>query len=263
MSAKSILEYNAGKVIENKKVSCNLTTDLTAAYDMVDHGILVEKLKYHGISDEAAEVLNSFLKDRKYYVEVQGFKSNLIEAMNVSVVQGGKLAGLLYTIYTAEIPLISELMKSPEVYLEITGKRLPDFNEIDHKTTNFIDDSSNVVGADSIEELELYIQHFYYLLSSYYKINKLKMNGEKPKIMMLSNNKRSIKISTEDNEVISCDSQMKILGWWVNPNNSMDTHLSKVKASVYLEAFTLKPAMCYLNLQQRREVVNAKILSKI
>ena len=55
VSAKSIIDYNVGKVKEIRKSTCLITTDLTAAYDTVDHQILVKKLMYHGISEESAQ----------------------------------------------------------------------------------------------------------------------------------------------------------------------------------------------------------------
>ena len=131
-TAKSMIDYYAGKIAENNKSTCLITTDLTAAYDTVDHGILIQKLQYHGFSSQAAELMTSFLKNRKYYVEVQGFRSKLINSMDVSVVQGSKLAGLLYTIYTAEIPLLDKIMYNPKLYKEMTGKNLPVFKYIEH-----------------------------------------------------------------------------------------------------------------------------------
>ena len=56
---------------------------------------------------------------------------------------------------------------------------------------------------------------------------------------------------------------MKILGWWSNEANDMSTHLMRTKSVVHHQAFMLKPALRYLNLQQRKIVVQAKILSKL
>ena len=109
--------------------------------------------------------------------------------------------------------------QSTQHYEEITGRRLKVFNEIMHVTTNFFDDNTSVVGANSSEDLEEHIQNYYYLLSSFYTGNKLKLNGNKTKLMMLSNHGNPISLMTNDNEVITCDNQAKILGWWSNPKN--------------------------------------------
>ena len=179
MSAKSVVDYNAGKLAETKKAACIITTDLTAAYDTVDHEILVNKLKYHGISESAAVILSEFLKERTYFVEVQGFRSKVMKSIKASVIQGSKLAGILYTIYTLEIPKLPIIMKNPILYQKLTGRNLVTLEEIEHQSTNFVDDSTNTIGANKTSDLEEYSQAFYYLLAAVYKTNKLKLNGEK------------------------------------------------------------------------------------
>ena len=145
----------------------------------------------------------------------------------------------------------------------MTGVTLPVFKNIEHKTSNFVDDSISVVGAETKAELEQYVQHFYYLLVAYYKINKLKMNGDKSKMIMINDKDNPISISTVKSECISCDKQLLILGWWSNEKNTMDTHLMKLKSSIYHQVHLLKPAMKYMNIHQRKEIVSAKILSKL
>ena len=63
-------------------------------------------------------------------------------------------------------------MKKPDLFEELTGRKLPVLNDIIHMTTNFVDDSKNVVGANSSEDLEECIQNYYYLLASFYTANK-------------------------------------------------------------------------------------------
>ena len=44
-----------------------ITTDLTAAYDTVDHEILLEKLKYYGIDGMEIKLFRSYLQNRKQF----------------------------------------------------------------------------------------------------------------------------------------------------------------------------------------------------
>ena len=44
ISAKSSLDATTAKMLEKKGIVCMITTDLTAAFDLIDHRILVEKL---------------------------------------------------------------------------------------------------------------------------------------------------------------------------------------------------------------------------
>ena len=70
--------------------------DLSAAFDIVNHEILLAKMKYYGIEDTELELFSSYLEDRQQFVEIDTMKSMVRTAPAVSVVQGGKLSGTLY-----------------------------------------------------------------------------------------------------------------------------------------------------------------------
>ena len=87
-------------------ITALLTTDLTAAFDTVDSVILCKKLEHYGVRGRELELIKSYLTDRKQYVEIETFKSKVLNSPPCSVVQGGKMSGLLYTIYTNEVPCL-------------------------------------------------------------------------------------------------------------------------------------------------------------
>ena len=45
--------------------------DLSAAFDVVDHNILIDKLKLYGLSNQAVEWFKSYLGDRCQHVMVE------------------------------------------------------------------------------------------------------------------------------------------------------------------------------------------------
>ena len=69
--------------------------------------------------------MTSFLENRKIYVSLETFDSQVIYQGSWGYCQGSKFAGLIYTIYTNEIPLIKNVMDNPDSYLKITGSTLP------------------------------------------------------------------------------------------------------------------------------------------
>ena len=94
----------------NYKISALVQTDLSAAYDTVDHDILLKKLEYYGIQGSENNLLRSILEDRYQYVEIDWFVSETIRASICSVLQGSKLSSLLYIIYCNEIPLLYQII---------------------------------------------------------------------------------------------------------------------------------------------------------
>ena len=86
------------------------------------------------------------------------------QSNDCSVIQGSKLSGILYTIYTNEIPMIHTLMKD-EIFTKITGKPILDTKDIKHSTINFVDNSTNLIMTKDPEMLQTYLNNFY----NYYK----------------------------------------------------------------------------------------------
>ena len=45
------------------------STDLSAAYDTVNHKILLKKLEYYGVTGTELELFRSYLSNRKQYAD--------------------------------------------------------------------------------------------------------------------------------------------------------------------------------------------------
>ena len=77
--------------------------DLSAAFDCVDHDILIERLQQSfGIRGNALTWIRSFLHDRCQQVAYKGQLSSLTELL-FGVPQGSVLGPLLFLLYTAEL----------------------------------------------------------------------------------------------------------------------------------------------------------------
>ena len=76
--------------------------DISKAFDCVDHNILLKKLEYYGIRANALMWFESYLQNRKQYVEINGTKSEPYTT-NISVPQGGVLSAILFILFTNDI----------------------------------------------------------------------------------------------------------------------------------------------------------------
>ena len=64
--------------------------DLKKAFDTVDHGILLDKIKFYAISGIEHDWFRSYLNNRKQFCKVNGISSDIKE-IDVGVPQGSCL----------------------------------------------------------------------------------------------------------------------------------------------------------------------------
>jgi Reverse transcriptase (RNA-dependent DNA polymerase) len=77
--------------------------DLSAAFDCVDHAILINRLqKVFGINDTALKWITSFLSDRSHQISYSGRLSATVSLL-FDVPQGSVLGPQLYLLYTYEL----------------------------------------------------------------------------------------------------------------------------------------------------------------
>merc|ERR1712002_398567 len=93
--------------ISEGKTTDTVYLDFAKAFDKVDHKILLEKVKKHGIGGKIGRWIEEFLKDRKFRVVVNGCMSDVAEVLS-GVPQGTVLAALLFVIM---ISIIDENIK--------------------------------------------------------------------------------------------------------------------------------------------------------
>ena len=249
ITAMASLDHSHKLLKEKHKHTLIMTTDLSAAFDTVDHSILIKKLKFYGLSTNASNLLESFLENRRTFVEIQGYRSEEIDSPPSSVIQGSILSGFLYTLYSIEIPLIPEIMKKRQLIETLMEIKIPSYYSVDHSINQFVDDSSSVIAAETEEELGNYTSDFLKVMDAFYNCNKLKLNAEKTKVMITKTNDiKKITIKTPTGEIISEDKAIKILGIWKNKRDSYETHIDKIKGIVVKKLSEIYPYLRYMNL---------------
>ena len=89
--------------MENQKVIALVGLDLSAAFDTVDHAILLKTLSnMYGVQDDALSWFQSYLSNRSFYVSVQDASSDY-KNTNFSVPQGSILGPVLYSAYASPL----------------------------------------------------------------------------------------------------------------------------------------------------------------
>jgi hypothetical protein len=88
--------------IARKEISLAVLLDMSAAFDTLDHDVLIDKLEKNGITDEALDWLRMYLKDRTHCTQINDDVSESLP-LKMGVPQGSVLGPLLFTIYIREL----------------------------------------------------------------------------------------------------------------------------------------------------------------
>ena len=86
------------KILEKTETGSGIFVNLQKAFNTVEHDILLSKLEHYGIHGLANECFKSYLSNRKQYVSIIGYDSNLAD-VKFGVPQGSVLGPLLFLIY--------------------------------------------------------------------------------------------------------------------------------------------------------------------
>ena len=98
MDQLTIVYNDVSKYVDDGCVVDMVLFDLSKAFDVVSHSILLQKLSCLGIAGHILKWLSDFLIDRTMYVEVAGSRSKPKAALS-GVPQGSVLGPILFLIY--------------------------------------------------------------------------------------------------------------------------------------------------------------------
>jgi hypothetical protein len=107
--------------MSQQKVTALCLLDLSAAFDTIDHSILIHRLSsWFGFNGKVLSWLTSYLSSRNFVVNINSTMSDQF-SLNQGVPQGSVLGPLLFILYTTPLSsLISDSSVSHHLYADDT-----------------------------------------------------------------------------------------------------------------------------------------------
>ena len=97
------------RMVDDRQAAVLIGLDLSAAFDTIDHSVLLSRLRsVFGVSGAALQWIESYLSNRSQYMMVGGERSSL-KSLDVGVPQGSVLGPFLFSVYTSPPSLPSSL----------------------------------------------------------------------------------------------------------------------------------------------------------
>ena len=225
---------------------CAILLDLSKAFDCVDRKILLNKLEYYGIRGKMHKLLESYLTERKQFVDFAGYVSTC-ESIEVGVPQGSVLGPLLFLIY------INNLQ-----------------NRTTLKVLNFADDTLlyTTLKKNTYKRDNAYINSQLENISIWLMDNRLKLNVNKTRYMLFHSGKidiwKNINLDIKiGNSTIKKVNNYKYLGVTIDSNLKWSEHIEALKTKLLRTIGILYKTRYYLNQNSLYYIFNSLLMSHV
>ena len=234
---------------DNRLVSLLTLLDQSAAFDTIDHKILLNRLSYSfGISGTVFKWFISYLTNRTQSVSVGDLNSSPLP-LKYGVPQGSVLGPILFTLYSQ--PVSDKIREH-----NISYQKFADDTQL-HK-------------ASQPTEFQCLVSDFescFLSVKAWMLSNKLKLNDEKTEAMLVGSRQAINLTDAESIQIggknILLNPHVKNLGVFLDNTLSMEQHISHLCRSAYLAMRQIASIRRYLTEKNTVQLVCSFVLSRL
>ena len=175
--------------------------DLSAAFDVVNIDLLMKRLRIIGLPEDVLSLIEIWLKDRQFYVEINN-QSSILHNINFGTIQGSILGPILYAIYVAPLFDLTDL-------------------------SNFADDNFALTWCTNKENARSKIAIKIKLISDWLKDSGLKVNEGKTEVCLFYRKDTTPIEIDVNNNLIKSMSHMNVLGVEFDSKLTWTYHIAK------------------------------------
>ena len=238
--------------MEQQKVTLLVLIDLSAAFDTVDHNIVMDVLHTRfGLSETVLDWHKSYLSSRRQCVLINGVRS-VISDLAYGVPQGSCLGPIIFTQYASSL-------------FDVIHKHLENAHGFadDHQLYLEFSANSLVSQQDAIKKMEDCLEDVKTWMLTY----KLKMNDSKTEFLIVGSWQQLAKVQYDSIKVGNCSvkavDSVRDLGAYLDSHMSMGAHIDAKCRIAFMHLYNLKRVRKYLTREACETLVHSLIFSHI
>ena len=236
--------------MEKQEVTALIAIDLSAAFDTVDHSILLDVLeKQYGVGGKALDWLDSYLRPRSCYVKV-GSSTSTVRELQCSVPQGSCLGPWLYLTYAGTL-------------FDVMSPSVTVYGFADDHTANTRFRSNPISERDAVQKLEKCAMS----INNWMNENKLKMNSSKTEFIMFGSRQQLDKCSTSSINIamdtIEKQKYIRYLGAFLDESLNFKEHIKRKCRAAMLNFFLIKSIRKYLTSEATEILCLSLVISHL
>lgn len=182
-------------------------TDISKAFDRIDHGLLLAKLKMYGFSDSLIILLTSYLQNRTQSVVYNGYTSESFIPKS-GVPQGSNLGPLLFLLFINDLSLTLQC-----------------------ETLMFADDVKIFTAVTNLTDC-IELQNNLSIVCEWCRKNKLNLNVGKCKVVSFSRKEKPIHFDyTVGSSILDRCNEIKDLGVYFDYQLTFSKHVTQIVSS--------------------------------